>query len=86
MVMEIITTVTIRIGGIKLNTKTTRRLKQASVSVEKVICCCDEPAPLLAFGELGGGEDRKDGGGSARWQPDLAVPELKAKLNASVCM
>lgn len=75
MVMEIITTVTIRIGGIELNTKTPRRPKQASVSVEKVICCCDEPAPLLAFGELRGGEDGKDGGGLARWRPDLAVPE-----------
>lgn len=48
--MEIITTVTIRIGGIMLNTKTTRQPKQASVSVEKVICGCDEPVPLLAFG------------------------------------
>lgn len=85
MVMEITTTVTIRIGGIKLNTKATHRPKEASVSVEKVICCCDEPAPLLAFGELGGGEDRRDGGGSARWRPDLAVPERHTKLNALVC-
>lgn len=79
-----ITTVTIRIGGIELNTMTVRRPKEASVSVEKVICCCDKPMPLLAFGELGGEADRRDGGGSARWQPDLALPELKAKLNALV--
>lgn len=85
MVMETMTTVTIRIGGIELNTKTVCRPKQASVSVEEVICCCDEPVPLLAFGELGGGEDRRDRGGSAHWWPDLAVPELKAKLSALVC-
>lgn len=72
------TTVTIRVGGIELNTKTKHQLKQASVSVEKVICCCDEPVPVLAFGELGGGEGRKDGGGSACWQPDLAA-EGKAR-------
>lgn len=83
--MEIIT-VTIRIGGIQLNTKTMCRLKQASVSVEEVICSCDEPAPLPAFGELEGGGDRRDGGGSVRWWPDLAVPELKAKCDALLCM
>lgn len=60
--MEIIR-VTIRIRGIQVNTKTMCQLKQASVSVEKVICSCDEPAPLPAFGELGGGGDRRDGGG-----------------------
>lgn len=49
--MEIIR-VTIRIRGIQVNTKTMCQLKQASVSVEKVICSCDEPAPLPAFGEL----------------------------------
>lgn len=79
-----ITTVTIRIGGIELNTRTMRRPKEASVSVEKVTGCCDKPVPLLAFGELGGGADRRDGGGSACWRPDLALPELKAKLDASV--
>lgn len=84
--MEIITTVIIRIGGIELSTKPTSQLKQASVSVEKVICCCDEPAPLLALGELGGGEYRRDGVGSARWRLDLVVPELKAKLSALECM
>lgn len=63
-VIEIITTVTIRIGGIKLNTKTLCWLKQASVSVEKSHCSCDEPAPLPAFGELGGGGDRGERGGS----------------------
>lgn len=61
---------TIRIGGIELNTKTMCRLKQASVSVEKVICSCDEPAPLPAFEELGGGGDRRDGGG----QMEVARP------------
>lgn len=81
--MEIITTVTIRIGGLELNTKTMCWLKQASVSVEKVICSCDEPAPLPAFGELGGGGDRRDGGGSVH--TDLAVPGLKAKFDALVC-
>lgn len=84
--MEIITTVTIRIGGIELNAKTTGQRKQASVSVEKGICFCDEPVPLLAFGELGGGEDRRDGGGSVCWWPVLAVSELMAKLDALVCM
>lgn len=48
--MEIITTVMIRIGGTELGTKPMSQLKQASVSVEKVSCCCDEPAPLLALG------------------------------------
>ena len=52
--------------------------------MEKVICCCDEPVPVLAFGELGRA-DRRDGGVSAHCWLDLAVPELKAKLNALVC-
>lgn len=60
-------------------------LKQASVSVEKVICSCDEPAPLPAFEELAGGRGRRDGGGSVSWWPDLAVPEPKAKFDALVC-
>lgn len=55
--MEIIT-VAIRIAGIELNTKTMCWLKQASVSVEKVICSCDEAAALPAFGEL----EKKAGG------------------------
>lgn len=63
--MEIITTVTIRIGGIKLNTKSLRQLKQASVFLEKVIW--DEPVLLLAFGELRGGEGRRDRGGLEQW-------------------
>lgn len=59
--MEIITTVLIRIAGIELNTKTMCWMKQASVSVEKVICSCDEAAALPAFGGLGEG-DRRDRG------------------------
>lgn len=55
--MEIMAAVTIRRGGIELSSETTRRLKQTSVSVEKVICCCDEPLPLLALGELEGREE-----------------------------
>lgn len=61
-VVEIIMAVTITREGTELNTKTARRPKQTSVSVEKVFCCCDEPVPLLAFRELGGGEKREKEG------------------------
>lgn len=70
MVMEIITTVTIRIGGIELNTKSLRQLRQASVSWRKAICW-DGPAPLLAFGELreekAGGTEVAPSNGSQTW-------------------
>lgn len=73
-VTEIIAAVTITREGTELNTKTTRRLKQTSVSVEKVFCCCDEPVPLLAFRELGEGEkrERRDKGCPTHCWPGLA--------------
>lgn len=83
-VTEIIAAVTITREGTELNTKTTRRLKQTSVSVEKVFCCCDEPVPLLAFRELGGGEKRERRDGVAQLTAGQAW--LKPKPHALVCV
>lgn len=61
---------TMRIGGIKLNTKTVCWLKQASVSVEKVIAPVMSLHPSLPLGsweeeETGGMEVGQCAGGQA---------------------